>query len=123
MARSAASFDPYARMETAAREASSLLRAMSNERRLMILCHLAKGEHSVNALCNLVGMSQSALSQHLAKLRNDALVTTRREAQTIYYRLNGEAVTRVLDTLYELYCSDGLDPDDRINGHQPEAIR
>jgi DNA-binding transcriptional ArsR family regulator len=123
MARSAARFDPYARMETAARDASALLKAMSNERRLMILCHLAKGEHSVNSLCELVGMSQSALSQHLAKLRNDALVTTRREAQTIYYRLNGEAVTRVLDTLYDLYCSENTPVDGRLDGHQPEAIR
>lgn len=123
MARAAASFDPYARMESAAREASSLLKAMSNERRLMILCHLAKGEHSVNALCDLIGMSQSALSQHLAKLRHDDLVTTRREAQTIYYRLHGHAVTRVLDTLYELYCSDDMPVDGRQDGQEREAIR
>ncbi len=102
--------DRYTQMESAAQEASALLRAMSNERRLVILCHLAKGEHSVGRLCELIGMSQSALSQHLAKLRHDDLVTTRREAQTIYYALNGEAVTRVLDTLHDLYCpEDTLD--------------
>lgn len=104
MVQAAPEFDRYAQMEAAARDASALLKAMSNERRLMILCHLAKGEHSVSSLCELVGMSQSALSQHLAKLRHDDLVATRREAQTIYYRLNGEAVTQILDTLYDLYC-------------------
>lgn len=98
--------DRYAHMEAAAKEASTLLKAMSNERRLMILCHLAQGEYSVGTLCDLVGMSQSALSQHLAKLRHDELVSTRREAQTIYYSLNGEAAKRVLDTLYDLYCRD-----------------
>jgi DNA-binding transcriptional ArsR family regulator len=97
---------PYETIEEAARDASALLKAMANERRLLILCHLAEGEHSVGALCDLVGMSQSALSQHLAKLRHDDLVTTRREAQTIYYSLKGEAARRVLDTLYALYCGD-----------------
>jgi len=123
MARANASFEPYARMEAAAHDASALLKAMSNERRLIILCHLAKGEHSVNALCELVGMSQSALSQHLAKLRHDDLVTTRRAAQTIYYRLNGDAATRVLDTVYNLYCSDVAPGDGRQLGHAREATR
>jgi len=100
----------YDGMEQAARDASTLLRAMSNERRLLILCHLSRGERSVGELCQLVDVSQSALSQHLAKLRHDDLVTTRREAQTIYYALRGEAVRRVLDTLYELYCNDAPMP-------------
>lgn len=96
----------YAGMEDAARDASALLKAMSNERRLLILCHLSRGERSVGELCDLVEVSQSALSQHLAKLRHDRLVSTRRDAQTIYYSLRGHAVQRVLDTLYELYCAD-----------------
>ncbi|MBK1697267.1 ArsR/SmtB family transcription factor [Rhodovibrio salinarum] len=94
----------YEGMEQAAREASTLLKAMSNERRLLILCHLSRGERSVGELCDLVDISQSALSQHLAKLRADGLVVTRREAQTIYYSLCGEAVQIVLDSLYGLYC-------------------
>ena len=94
----------YEGMEQAAREASALLKAMSNERRLLILCHLSRGERSVGELCRLVDISQSALSQHLAKLRTDGLVKTRREAQTIYYSLRGDAVQSILDSLYALYC-------------------
>ena len=101
----------YEGMEQAAREASALLKAMSNERRLLILCHLSRGERSVGELCQLVDISQSALSQHLAKLRADGLVTTRREAQTIYYSLCGEAVQRILDSLYSLYCDDAGAPE------------
>ncbi len=96
----------YDGMEQAARQASALLRAMSNERRLLILCHISRGERSVSELSELVGVGQSALSQHLAKLRHDGLVSTRREAQTIYYSLNGRAARRVLDTLYDLYCAE-----------------
>lgn len=96
----------YDGMEEAVRQASALLKAMSNERRLLILCHLSRGEHSVSELCELVDVSQSALSQHLAKLRHDDLVKTRRDAQTIYYSLKGPAVSRILDTLYELYCAE-----------------
>jgi DNA-binding transcriptional ArsR family regulator len=101
----------YEKIEAAARDASALLKAMSNERRLIILCHLAKGEHSVGQLCERVGVSQSALSQHLAKLRHDSIVTTRREAQTIYYSLNGGTAKQVLDTLFDLYCGPALEAD------------
>ncbi len=71
-------------LEQNARKASALLKAMANERRLLILCFLAQGEKSVSELEGLVSLSQSALSQHLARLRRDRLVTTRRVAQTIY---------------------------------------
>lgn len=100
----------YRGMEEAARQASNLLKAMSNERRLLILCHLSRGERSVGDLCELIGVSQSALSQHLAKLRHDDLVTTRREAQTIYYSLKGETAQRILDALYDLYCAQAEAP-------------
>jgi len=89
-----------------ARRASSLLKAMGNERRLLILCHLAEGERSVGELEQLVGLSQSALSQHLARLRRDSLVRTRRSAQTIFYSLNGIEATRVMSTLHDLFCED-----------------
>jgi DNA-binding transcriptional ArsR family regulator len=91
-------------LEQNARRASTLLKAMANERRLLILCHLAEGEKSVGELERLVGLSQSALSQHLARLRHDALVRTRRAAQTIYYSLAGREAGAVMETLYHLYC-------------------
>ena len=84
--------------------ASTLLKAMSNQHRLLILCQLVVGEKCVSDLKEIVGLSQSALSQHLARLRRDNLVKTRRAAQTIYYSLNGEEATAVIETLYSLYC-------------------
>jgi ArsR family transcriptional regulator, virulence genes transcriptional regulator len=87
-----------------AKRASALLKAMSNERRLLILCFLAQGEKSVGELEQLVGLSQSALSQHLARLRRDRLVGTRRAAQTIYYGLTGREASAVMMTLHEIYC-------------------
>jgi DNA-binding transcriptional ArsR family regulator len=93
-----------------ARRASVLLKAMSNERRLLILCHLATGERSVGELEKLVGLSQSALSQHLARLRRDQLVATRRNAQTIYYSLAGNEPEAVIGTLHALYCGGKAKP-------------
>lgn len=84
--------------------ASTLLKAMSNQHRLMILCQLVPGEKCVSDLEEIIGLSQSALSQHLARLRRDNLVQTRREAQTIFYSLAGEEASAVIETLYGLYC-------------------
>jgi ArsR family transcriptional regulator, virulence genes transcriptional regulator len=84
--------------------AANLLSAMANPKRLMILCCLVKGEVAVGALATKVGLSQSALSQHLSKLRAQKLVNTRRDAQTIYYSSSAESVMRVLETLETLYC-------------------
>ena len=92
------------RIQENALRASTLLKAMSNQHRLMILCQLVVGEKCVSDLEEIVGLSQSALSQHLARLRRDNLVKTRRAAQTIYYSLNGEEATSVIETLYSLYC-------------------
>ncbi len=91
-------------LNTMAREASELLAAMANQKRLMILCHLLDGEISVNELAELVAMNQSALSQQLGKLRALKLVDTRRDAQQVYYRLASDEVERVLQTLYGIYC-------------------
>ncbi len=91
-------------MRSNARPASSLLKAMSNERRLMILCHLMEGEKSVGQLEGLIGISQSALSQHLARLRRDNLVSTRREAQSIYYSLSGRDVPVIVDALQGVFA-------------------
>ena len=90
--------------EDSAGQAARLLRVLGNERRLMILCQLAEGERSVGQLLLLVGLSQSALSQHLAKLREDGIVATRRESQMIFYRIIDPAALRVITTLAELFC-------------------
>ena len=102
----------YDEIQSSLQRASVLLKAMSNERRLQILCYLSEGEHSVNELCRLVGLSQSALSQHLAKMRRDGLVQPRREKQTVYYSVTGGEVRRILDTLHELYCPSGIEQSD-----------
>lgn len=88
-------------------EAETFLKAIANRHRLMILCELHKGERSVTALQDAIGLSQSSLSQHLARLRDDRLVKTRRESQTIFYSLADSKVSRVIALLYELYCSLG----------------
>jgi DNA-binding transcriptional ArsR family regulator len=93
------------RLSASARKATALLKAMANEKRLMILCHLASGERSVGSLESVVDLSQSALSQHLARLRADGLVRTRREGQTIHYSLAGDEAPAVMATLYGLYCA------------------
>ncbi|GAB6053122.1 metalloregulator ArsR/SmtB family transcription factor [Magnetospira thiophila] len=86
------------------RQASELLKAMSNPHRLLVLCQLASGEKSVGQLESVVGLKQSALSQHLARLRRDRLVQARRSAQNVYYSLEGEEASSVIETLYGLYC-------------------
>jgi ArsR family transcriptional regulator, virulence genes transcriptional regulator len=97
-------------MEVRARRASALLKAMGNPHRLMILCRLAEGEKCVGELERVIGLSQSALSQHLARLRRDDVVVTRRVAQTIYYSLAGSEARAIIATLYRLYCgSDAVD--------------
>jgi ArsR family transcriptional regulator, virulence genes transcriptional regulator len=92
-------------MSRKAEAAAALLRALSHEARLKVLCELADGERSVGALVDASGLSQSALSQHLAKLRAEGLVSTRRDAQTIYYSVADPKVLRLVRLLYELYCS------------------
>lgn len=84
--------------------AAGLLTAMANPKRLMILCSLVEGEVPVGVLASQVGLSQSALSQHLSKLRAQKLVKTRRDAQTIYYSSTSDSVIKVLETLEGIYC-------------------
>lgn len=91
-----------------AETAAALLKAMSNPHRLMILCRLGNSEASVGELQADSGLSQSALSQHLAVLRAQDLVATRREAQTIHYRLSDPAVRQVIETLMKIYCPEML---------------
>lgn len=91
-------------MRENAEKASNLLKALSNQDRLMILCNLAQGERSVRELEALLGIRQPSLSQQLARLRADDLVSTRRDGKAIYYRLISSEAGRVIDLLYELYC-------------------
>lgn len=94
-----------ANLEQSARRASALMKSMGNPHRLLILCQLVDGEKRVSELERIVGLSQSALSQHLARLRHDNLVNTRRQAQTIFYSLAGDEARAVIETLYGLYCA------------------
>lgn len=95
------------RLRERAAEASLLLKALSNENRLLILCTLAGGELSVNELNERIGMSQSGLSQQLALLRREGLVQTRRQSQTIYYSLAPSNALHVIELLRSLYCGSG----------------
>ncbi len=91
-------------MKENASKAAKLMKALGNESRLLILCHLDGKELSVTQLNSCLDLSQSALSQHLAVLRKDGLVKTRRESQTIYYSLHGDTAKRIIHTLHEMYC-------------------
>lgn len=91
-------------MQENAAHATTLLKSMANETRLMILCQLAEGERSVSELLETTPLGQSALSQHLAVLRRERLVSARREAQSVYYSLASREVRAVIETLYGLFC-------------------
>jgi DNA-binding transcriptional ArsR family regulator len=92
-------------MKRNAHEASALMSAMANEKRLLILCQLVDGERSVTELADMLGTRQSTVSQHLARLRRNEMVQTRREAQTQFYSLSGHKVQKLIATLYEIYCA------------------
>ncbi len=98
-----ANFD-ITRFEASVAAAARLLRALASDRRLLILCQLGDGERSVGQLRPCVGLSQSALSQHLAVLRAESVVATRRDGQTIWYRIADPAAARVVATLAEIFC-------------------
>ena len=90
-----------------AAKAAALLKALSNEQRLLMLCHLAQeGELSVGQLGDRLELSQSALSQHLARLRDEGLVATRKEAQSVFYRVCDPRAARLLALLHELFCPE-----------------
>ncbi|MGB3384665.1 MAG: metalloregulator ArsR/SmtB family transcription factor [Marinomonas sp.] len=95
---------PLDEMAKQSTQAAAFLKAISNENRLMILCYLLDEELSVSALNNKLPLSQSALSQHLAILRKDGLVETRRDSQTIYYRIGDPKVITLIRTLHDLFC-------------------
>lgn len=94
-----------ANMEDAAMAAASLLKALSNQDRLLILCNLADGEKNVSELQEILGLRQPTLSQQLSRLRYDGLVDFRRDGKSIHYRLASEEAARVIQVLYEIYCA------------------
>ena len=90
-----------------AADAADLMKALGNESRLMVLCTLVDGERSVSELNAVIPLSQSALSQQLARLRSQGLVETRRESQTIYYSLAPGPADKIIHALHEIYCGTG----------------
>lgn len=99
-------FSELAELHEMASHACGLLKAMSNEWRLMILCHLSEGEKTVGELQSLLGLSQSAVSQHLAILRREKMVQPRKQAQSVSYSLAGNEATLVMATLHDLFCGN-----------------
>jgi len=106
MAKALAKFEfDLEAMHAHAGDAAQLLKALANERRLQVLCLLAAGERSVGEMQSLLDLGQSAVSQHLAVLREEGLVATRRDAQTIYYSLAPGPAAAVMHTLHGIYCA------------------
>lgn len=96
-----------ATFEAKAGQVAATLKAIGNQRRLMVLCRLAEhGEMTAGDLARDVGLSQSACSQHLAKMRDEGLISYRRESQTLWYAIADVRIARLLATLYQLYCQD-----------------
>ena len=93
-------------MRNNAEQASALLKSLANPNRLLLLCALVNREHTVGELEMLTGLSQSALSQHLARLREEQIVSTRREAQRIFYALEDPGARALLETMHRIYCAD-----------------
>jgi DNA-binding transcriptional ArsR family regulator len=92
------------RMEEAAQHASAVMKTLGHADRLMILCNLAESERAVGDLAEELNISQSSLSQHLARMRAEGLVATRRESQTVYYRLDEGEIREVIEALYRIFC-------------------
>lgn len=93
------------KFSSGAERAARLLKSLANAQRLKILCRLHEGECSVGELEDFIGLNQSALSQHLARMRRDGIVTTRREAQTIHYRIADPKAVKIVRELYVLFCA------------------
>lgn len=93
-------------MTEAADKACALMKTLGHKGRLMVLCQLASGEKSVGELSKSLGIPQSPLSQHLSRMRSEDLVSTRRDAQTIYYSLAAAEARTIIECLYEMYCAN-----------------
>ncbi|MHB1206682.1 MAG: ArsR/SmtB family transcription factor [Rhodospirillaceae bacterium] len=105
MTKPFATAEDLERLQSHVSAAARLMKLMASEQRLMLLCRLGEGECSVTELADYAKLAQSAASQHLARLRGEGVVETRRDGQTIYYRLSDAAAIRVIDTLCDIYKS------------------
>lgn len=92
-------------LAAAAGDASELLKSLANRHRLLILCRLTDGEHSVGELAESLGVRDSTVSQHLALLRKDGLVASRREGQTVWYTIASPPARAIIETLHQVYCA------------------
>ncbi len=99
------------RLMRSARKASDFLKALSHENRLLLLCILAEKERSVGELENILSLRQPTVSQQLARLRYDDLVTTRRDGKTVYYSIADDDVRRVISVIYDIFCAEGVEPE------------
>ena len=102
-------FGQLSELHDMASHACELLKAMANEWRLMILCQLTEGERTVSELQGMLGLSQSALSQHLAVLRREKIVKARKHAQSVSYSLQGEEAIKVMHALHDVFCGAEMD--------------
>lgn len=93
-------------MQHRAEEAVAVLKAIGNQNRLLLLCQMVNGERSVNDLAETLDLAQSVVSQHLSLLRRDGVVKGRREGQSIYYSISDSRVRTLMETLFEVFCSD-----------------
>lgn len=93
------------RMKAAADDASDFLKTIGNRHRLLILCQLAQGEHSVGQLAEFLGIRDSTVSQHLALLRRDKIIVGRRDRQTIWYRIESQPAQQIMQVLYQSFCA------------------
>ena len=96
--------DPFKAMVAAAGEAALLLKSLSHEGRLLLLCQLSEGERSVGQLTEALGLRQASISQQLARLRSEGLVATRKEGQNVYYRLEDEKARQIIELVHSFYC-------------------
>ncbi|MGY3041411.1 DNA-binding transcriptional ArsR family regulator [Rhodanobacter sp. TND4EL1] len=96
-------------MQAHAAEAASLLKVLAHENRLLVMCHLARGELSVSEINERIALSQSSLSQHLGVLRREGVVVTRRQGQSIFYRLADTGASQIMAVLHDLYCGSAED--------------
>ncbi len=96
--------ETFSAMTAAAGEASLLLKSLSHEGRLLLLCQLADGEHSVGQLTKALGLRQASISQQLARLRSEGIVTTRKEGQSVYYSLADDRARKVIELVHSFYC-------------------
>lgn len=103
-------------MSERAKLATAMLKALSHEGRLMILCHLAQGEKSVTELEEILSLRQPAVSQQLARLRAEGIIDARRDGKTIYYSIKDARAQRLMETIYDLYCGPGSDHFDGATG-------